>query len=86
MSASSVKLALESLILVLQKSYPTITFFIVRPPKLKGEINIPFSGELILAADLVANKLVTELEKSSSPGVVKFVRQFRKNDIEMQST
>lgn len=70
------KSAIEGLLRSVAACHTSVGFTIVRPPRLEGELNIPFAGENPLPAAVVAAGIARAAAEKPTRGVVRWLDQF----------
>lgn len=73
----SAKLAIEGLVKTIATTYKDYSFLIARPPRLIGELNLPFGDELVLSAEQVAITITSHLQKLDKAQGVEFLSDFQ---------
>lgn len=70
------KCAIEGLVQSVAHHYGGVGFLLVRPPRLEGELNIPFGGEVVLPAGQVAATIAHRLAGERPSGEAALLTEF----------
>lgn len=70
------KCAIEGLVRAVAAHHTRVGFVLVRPPRLEGELNIPFGGETSLSVDQVAGTIAWQTTQPQTPGAVTWLSDF----------
>ena len=68
--------AIEGLVRAVAHHYDNVSFLIVRPPRLAGELDIPFAGATALRGSQVAAVLAHRLEGAQVFGEAETLAEF----------